>query len=42
MLGNLSGKDGLKAEGKENIDHGGLVQYYEKIFHVVVQKKTMV
>ncbi len=29
----------LKAEGKENIDHGGLVQYYEKISHVVVQKK---
>jgi 2-hydroxy-3-oxopropionate reductase len=30
----------LKAEGKENIDHGGLVQFYEKISHVVVQKKT--
>jgi len=29
----------LKAEGKENIDHGGLVQYYEKISHVEVQKK---
>ena len=30
----------LKAEGKENIDHGVLVQFYEKISHVIVQKKT--
>jgi len=30
----------LKAEGKENIDHGGLVQFYEKISHVIVQKKN--
>jgi 2-hydroxy-3-oxopropionate reductase len=29
----------LKAEGKENIDHGGLVQFYEKINHVIVEKK---
>jgi 2-hydroxy-3-oxopropionate reductase len=29
----------LKAEGKENIDHGGLVQFYEKISHIVVEKR---
>lgn len=29
----------LKAEGKENIDHGGIVQFYEKISHVIVEKK---
>lgn len=29
----------LKAEGKENIDHGGIVQFYEKISNVIVERK---
>jgi 2-hydroxy-3-oxopropionate reductase len=28
----------LKADGKSGLDHGGIVQYYEKMAHVEVKK----
>jgi 2-hydroxy-3-oxopropionate reductase len=31
----------LKSDGKAGDDHGGLIQYYEKLAHVTVKKKSL-